>query len=98
MLADLEKVPVAAPVPGHGPVMRDHTYTRRMRELLEAVTSRVRKLAGEGRPVEWIQDSLRLDDIRRRVPAWTGKEHDGDWDYIVRTVIERAWRGVRGQG
>jgi len=32
------------------------------------------------------------------VPAWADKEHDEDWDYIVRTVIERAWRGVRGQG
>ena len=39
-----------------------------------------------------------LDDIRRKVPAWADKEHDEDWDYIVRTVIERAWRGVRGQG
>ena len=98
VLAALEELPVTALVPGHGPVMRDHTYTRRMRELLEAVTSRVRELAAQGRPVEWIQDSLRLDDIRRRVPAWTAKEHDADWDYIVRVVIERAWRGVRGQG
>jgi hypothetical protein len=32
------------------------------------------------------------------VPAWGGAEHDADWDYIVRTLIERAWRGVRGQG
>ena len=71
---------------------------RQMRELLLAVTSRVRGLAEEGRPVEWIQDSLRFDDIRRKVPAWADKEHDEDWDYIVRTVIERAWRGVRGQG
>lgn len=98
VLADLEKLPVTALVPGHGPVMRDHTYTRRVRELLEVVTSRVRELAAQGRPVEWIQDSLRLDDIRRRVPAWTDKEHDADWDYILRTAIERAWRGVRGQG
>ncbi len=98
VLADLERMPVAALVPGHGPVLRDHDYTRRVRELLEAVTSRVRELALQGRPVEWIQDSLRLDDIRRRVPAWTGAEHDEDWNYIVRTVIERAWRGVRGQG
>ena len=98
VLAELERLPVTALVPGHGPVMRDHTYTRRMRELLEVVTSRVRDLAQQGRPVEWIQDSLRLDDIRRRVPAWTGAEHDADWSYIVRTVIERAWRGVRGQG
>ena len=98
VLAELERLPVTALVPGHGPVMRDHTYTRRMRELLEAVTSRVRDLAEQGRPVEWIQDSLRLDDVRRRVPAWAGAEHDADWSYIVRTVIERAWRGVRGQG
>jgi hypothetical protein len=69
-----------------------------MRELLVAVTSRVRKLAEEGRPVEWIQDSLRLDDIRRRVPAWTDEEHDEVWNYIVRTVIERAWRGCARAG
>jgi glyoxylase-like metal-dependent hydrolase (beta-lactamase superfamily II) len=98
VLAEVEKIPVTALVPGHGPVMRDHTYTRQVRELLVAVTSRVRELAGEGRPVEWIQDSLRLDHIRRKVPAWTGKEHDEDWAYILRTAIERAWRGVRGQG
>lgn len=98
VLAEVEKIPVVALVPGHGPVMRDHTYTRQVRELLVAVTSRVRRLAREGRPVEWIQDSLRLDDIRRKVPAWSGKEHDEDWAYILRTVIERAWRGVRGQG
>lgn len=98
VLRDLERLPVTALVPGHGPVMRDHGYTRSMRELLQAVTSRVRDLVRLGRPVEWIQDSLRVDDIRRRVPAWAGAEHDADWDYIVRTVVERAWRGVRGQG
>ena len=99
VLADIEKLPVTTLVPGHGPVMHDHTYTRRMRELLEAVTSRVRKLAeqasGRRRTIPAIP---RLDDVRRKVPAWADKEHDEDWDYIVRTVIERAWRGVRGQG
>jgi glyoxylase-like metal-dependent hydrolase (beta-lactamase superfamily II) len=98
VLAELEQLPVTALVPGHGPVMRDHAYTRAVRELLEAVTSRVRGLAEQGRPVEWIQDSLEVDDIRRKVPAWTGAEHDADWAYIVRTAAERAWRGVRGQG
>ena len=98
VLAELERLPVSALVPGHGPVMRDHTYTRRVRELLEAVTSRVRDMIEQGRPVEWIQDSLRVDDIRRTVPAWIGSEHDADWDYIVRAAAERAWRGVRGQG
>jgi len=98
VLRELEKVPVAALVPGHGPVMRDHTYTRQVRGLLQAVTSRVSAMARQGKPVEQIQDSLILGDIRRKVPAWTGASLDADWDYIVRTVIERAWRGVRGQG
>jgi cyclase len=98
VLKDLEKVPVAALVPGHGPVMRDHTYTRQVRELLQAVTSQVAAMARQGKPVEEIQDSLDLSGMRRKVPAWAGASLDGDWSYIVRTVIERAWRGVRGQG
>jgi cyclase len=98
VLKDLEKVPVAALLPGHGPVMRDHTYTRQVRELLERATSRVRAMAWQGRPLELIQDSLRLDDVRRKVPAWSGAQLNDDWDSIVRTLIERAWRGVRGQG
>ncbi|MGH7579475.1 MAG: MBL fold metallo-hydrolase [Gemmatimonadales bacterium] len=98
VLKRLETVPVASLVPGHGPVMRDHTYTRQVRELLERATSGVEAMLRRGTPIERIQDSLRLEDVRREVPAWTGKELDADWDYIVRTVIERAWRGVRGQG
>ena len=92
VLRELEKVPVAALVPGHGPVMRDHTYTRQVRGLLQAVTSRVGAMARQGKPVEQIQDSLILGDIRRKVPAWTGSPLDADWDYIVRTVIERLAR------
>ncbi len=52
----------------------------------------------QGLPVEQIQDSLGLEEERRKVRAWTGAKQDADWDYIRRTVIERAWRAVRGQG
>ena len=98
VLKEIEQVPVSFLVPGHGPVMRDHGYTRRVRELLQAATSRTAAMARRGKPVEEIQDSVRLEDIRRRVPAWADPKHDADWDYIVRAVVERAWRGVRGHG
>jgi cyclase len=98
VLQRLEAVPVSAVLPGHGPVFRDHRYTRQVRELLQAVTAGVAAMARDGRPVEFIQDSLGLEEIRRKVPAWQGAERDADWDYIRRAVIERAWRGVRGQG
>ncbi len=98
VLRDLERIPVTSLVPGHGPVMRDHTYTRQVRELIERTNAGVAAVLRRGMPVEQVQDSLTLEDVRRAVPAWRGSEQDEDWDYIRRTLIERAWRGVRGQG
>jgi hypothetical protein len=85
-------------VPGHGPVMRDWGYLRQVRRLLEAATSRTAAMALQGRTLDQIQDSLSLADVRRATPPWTGAALDEDWRVTVRTLIERAWRGVRGQG
>jgi glyoxylase-like metal-dependent hydrolase (beta-lactamase superfamily II) len=98
VLKGLEAVPVAALVPGHGPVMHDHTYTRQVRALLEATTARVREMAREGKSLEEIQRDLDLSDVRRTVPVWAAPERDEDWRLTTRGLIERAWRGVRGQG
>ena len=98
VLADVEAVPAAAWVPGHGPVMRDASYVRQVRALLEAATSRVTALALEGKTLDQIQDTLDLDDVRRATPAWRDPALDADWKASVRMLIERAWRGVRGQG
>jgi glyoxylase-like metal-dependent hydrolase (beta-lactamase superfamily II) len=98
VLRGLEAVPVAAVVPGHGPVMHDHTYTRQVRALLEATTARVAAMAREGKSLEEIQRDLDLSDVRRAVPAWAAPERDEDWRVTTRALIERAWRGVRGQG
>lgn len=98
VLRRLERVPVAALVPGHGPVLRDHGYTGQVRALLEAVTSRVDSMARTGMTLDQIQASINLDDIRRATPVWQGAERDQDWRVTVTTLTERAWRGVRGQG
>jgi cyclase len=98
VLKDIEAVPAAALVPGHGPVMHDPTYIRQVRALLEAATSRVTALALEGKTLDQIQDTLDLDDIRRATPVWRDPALDGDWKASIRMLIERAWRGVRGQG
>jgi glyoxylase-like metal-dependent hydrolase (beta-lactamase superfamily II) len=98
VLRQLETVPMAAVVPGHGPVMRDWGYLRQVRRLLEAATSRTAAMALQGRTLDQIQDSLSLADVRRATAPWTGAALDEDWRVTVRTLIERAWRGVRGQG
>jgi glyoxylase-like metal-dependent hydrolase (beta-lactamase superfamily II) len=98
VLRQLEAVPMAAVVPGHGPVMRNWTYARQVRRMLEAATSRTAAMALQGRTLVQIQDSLSLDDVRRATPVWAGAALDADWKENVRALIERAWRGVRGQG
>lgn len=97
VLRDLEALPVAAVVPGHGPVYRDHGYTRTVRRLMEAVTTRADSMARRGMPLDQVQDSMRLDDVRRAYRPWADAPED-DWRQITRILIERAWKGVRGQG
>jgi cyclase len=96
VLRDLEAIPVAALVPGHGPVQPGHDYTRQVRELLERVTSRVEAMAREGKTLEQIQASFEANDLRKGV--WADPALDEDWKVTMTTLIERAWRGVRGQG
>jgi len=98
VLRELEAVPIAGLVPGHGPVMHDHSYTRQVRQLLEAATSRVAAMAREGMTLDQIQNAISLDDVRRRTPAWQPGELDADWTANLKALVERAWRGVRGQG
>ena len=99
VLRDLEAVPAAAIVPGHGPVQADHAYTRSVRELLEATLERVEALVRAGRSLAEVQDMLALDDLRQRVPDWNGPLVSADdWTYTRRTLAERAFMGVRGQG
>jgi glyoxylase-like metal-dependent hydrolase (beta-lactamase superfamily II) len=98
VLRSIEEAPVRVLVPGHGPVMRNVEYVRQVRRLLEAATERTTASVIEGRTLDWVQDSVRLDDVRHATPAWTDPALDADWALTVRFLLERAWRGVRGQG
>jgi glyoxylase-like metal-dependent hydrolase (beta-lactamase superfamily II) len=99
VLRELEALPAAAIVPGHGPVQTDHAYTRAVRELLEAALERVESLVRKGRTLAQVQDELQLDDLRARVPDWAGPAvSEEDWTYTRRTLAERAFMGLRGQG
>jgi glyoxylase-like metal-dependent hydrolase (beta-lactamase superfamily II) len=99
VLRELEAVPVASIVPGHGPVMTDHAYTRDVRALIEAALVRVEALVRKGRTLAQVQDELNLDDVRARVPDWSGAAVSADdWTYTRRTLAERAFAGIRGQG
>ena len=95
----LEAVPAAFIVPGHGPVMTDHAYTRSTAALLDAALERVEALVRRGRSLAQVQEELDLDDLRDLEPAWRGPGiSEEDWEYTRRTLAERAFVGLRGQG
>jgi glyoxylase-like metal-dependent hydrolase (beta-lactamase superfamily II) len=98
VLKDIEATPIVTMVPGHGPVVHDHTYTRQVRALLEAATSRVTDLARQGKTLQQVQAALDLEDLRRATPAWSADSLEAEWKEEIPVLIERAWRGVRGQG
>ena len=93
----VEKIPVKALVPGHGPVYNDHQYTRKMRELLDAAIARVKELLEQGTPVDKIPPLVNLDHLRTGV--WnTGLNPDPDWQSVINALIDRTIKCVRGQG
>ena len=96
VMRDLEALPVTAVVPGHGPVFEDHTYTRQVRELFEAAVAAVRPLVLQGRTVDQIQAAVKLEDQKRRVPAWR-EASQSDWESIVAPLVVRTFNGLRGQ-
>lgn len=97
VLRGLEDYPIDYLVPGHGPVFRDHAYTRAVRSLMETTVQRVEALVRQGRNLQQVQDELNLDDVRAQVPDWQTASTE-DWTYTRRTLAERAFMGVRGQG
>jgi glyoxylase-like metal-dependent hydrolase (beta-lactamase superfamily II) len=98
VLRQIEAVPVAVLVPGHGPVMRDHAYTRQVRGLLEAAAERVERKAREGLTLEQVQGSVDLLDLRQGAWADDATAPREDWKQVIDVLLERVWRGVRGQG
>lgn len=98
VLRRIEGIPAQTIVPGHGPVQRDHAYTVRVRSLLEAATSRVERLIREGKTLEQVQAGVDLEDARKGFAPWNELEDPADWKTTTDVLVERAWRGVRGQG
>lgn len=98
VLRKIEGTPIKSMVPGHGPVMNDHAYTRQVRMFLETVVTRVEAMAREGKTLDQIQTTLSLEETRANFPLWKTGVPQEDWDFNAKSVIERAWRGVRGQG
>lgn len=95
VLRDLEALPAAAIVPGHGPVMRDAAYLAATRELIEDVNRQVASLLRQGLTLDQIQARVDAAKHRAAVPEWLHASNE-DWAVTLHALIERSWHELRG--
>jgi glyoxylase-like metal-dependent hydrolase (beta-lactamase superfamily II) len=97
VLRQLEDIPVSALVPGHGPVLRDHAYTRQVRELLEGAMSEVAALVRQEKTLPEVQAAVTLDGFRARFVTGRDPTPPAVWTQSIRAgLVERAFRCVTG--
>jgi cyclase len=97
VLRQIEALPVVALVPGHGAVMRDQTYPRLVRELLEAARTRVDSLYRAGKPLAAAVPLVDLGDFRTRFLLEDGKPATPElWARWSRSVAEQMAQCVHG--
>jgi len=95
-LKKLMTIDAAAIVPGHGPVMRDWEYAKKVSGLLEAVRSQVRQAASEGATLPEVRKHVNLSSWRK---AFAGDDVNRGFafdDFFARSAIDRAWQEARG--
>ncbi len=97
-LRELEKIPVKALVPGHGPVQIDHAYTKLMREFLESAAVQTERMLREGKTLEQAQKAIDLNSFKRGPWQVDTEELKENWKQNSNTLVERLWRCIRGQG
>jgi glyoxylase-like metal-dependent hydrolase (beta-lactamase superfamily II) len=99
VLRAIEAIPVAQLVPGHGPVMQDHVYNARGARPARGGTQRVEAMTRPaGRSPRSRTASISTTSAP---PSPSGADPTfsaDDWTYTRRTLAERSFVGLRGQG
>jgi glyoxylase-like metal-dependent hydrolase (beta-lactamase superfamily II) len=99
VLRRLEGLQVSAVVPGHGPVLPNHNYTRTVREVFEITRQRIDSAYRAGTSLDEIQrDSTLVDDLRTRFDRPEGNPFTPSFwrSWVVNGLIERMSQCVQG--
>jgi glyoxylase-like metal-dependent hydrolase (beta-lactamase superfamily II) len=95
-LKKLMTLDASAIVPGHGPVMKDWEYAKKVLGLLEAVRSQVRQAASEGATLPEVRKRVDLASWRKAFAGDDVRRGFAFDDYFARSAIDRAWQESRG--
>jgi len=96
-LQKLQALDAAAVVPGHGPVMHDWEYAKKVAAVLEAIRGQVHEAAAQGASLE---DTLKKVNVESYQKAFAGDSYSRNRafrDFFVRDAVTRAWQEEKGK-
>lgn len=83
-------------VPGHGPIMRDPAYVKRMADLFDVITDRARAAIARGETLPDARKSITLDDLRDQFAGESPLKRLLFGNYVAGPGITSAYRGLKG--
>jgi cyclase len=96
-LEKLTSIDAKGIVPGHGPVMNDWSYARKVVAVLRSIRTQVAAAVADGASLEETRERVDLTDFRK---IFAGDDYDRGRafdDFFVRSAAERAWQEAKGQ-
>ena len=91
-----ENADAAAIVPGHGPVMHDWDYARRVIAVLESIRAQVAEAVRDGASLEDTRKRVRLDAFQRQFAGADFGRGKAFRDFFVASAVERAYQEAKG--
>lgn len=87
----LMALPAAIIVPGHGPVMRDWSYVRRVKSALELHLEAVATAKRSGASLARVLEDVRLPDVRSQFVGESEPLRTGYESFFRPTLLRNAW-------
>jgi glyoxylase-like metal-dependent hydrolase (beta-lactamase superfamily II) len=97
VLNQLEALEVDVIIPGHGPVLRDNEYLRRVRHLLQSVVQQAQAATNRGLSLEETRQEVDLEAFRFQ---FAGDDRMRDYafeNYFVTPAVKRAYEEAKGE-
>ena len=78
-------------VPGHGPLMRDDSYARRVARLMDSIKEQTAAAVARGETLEQVRRSVNLDEMRKEFAGESKVRNTLFNVYVVGPAVESAF-------
>jgi cyclase len=92
----LMAIDAAAVVPGHGPVMRDWEYAKKVRAVLGAIRTQVAAAVAQGADLEETRKRVNVESFQKAFAGDSYARNRAFRDYFVADAVTRAWQEAKG--